>query len=62
MFSDQLKTAMNEAFKQANMKRHEFVTPEHLLLALLDDEEALDVLKNVGADMDGLRGKLEEFI
>ena len=62
MFSDQLKTAMNEAFKQANMKRHEFVTPEHLLLALLDDEEALDVLKNVGADMDGLRSKLEEFI
>ena len=62
MFSDQLKTAMNEAFKQANMKRHEFVTPEHLLLALLDDEEACDVLKNVGADMDGLRGKLNEFI
>ncbi len=62
MFSDQLKTAMNEAFKQANMKRHEFVTPEHLLLALLDDAEAQDVLKNVGADMDGLRNKLREFI
>ena len=62
MFSDQLKTAMNEAFKQANMKRHEFVTPEHLLLALLDDAEAQDVLKNVGADMDGLRNKLGEFI
>ena len=62
MFSDQLKNAMNEAFKQANMKRHEFVTPEHLLLALLDDQEAKDVLENVGADMDGLRGKLNEFI
>ena len=62
MFSDQLKTAMNEAFKQANKKRHEFVTPEHLLLALLDDAEAQDVLKNVGADMDGLRDKLKEFI
>ena len=62
MFSDQLKTAMNEAFKQANKKRHEFVTPEHLLLALLDDAEAQDVLKNVGADMDGLRDKLGEFI
>ena len=37
MFSDQLKTAMNEAFKQANKQRHAFVTPEHLLLALLDD-------------------------
>jgi len=53
---------MNEAFKQANMKRHEFVTPEHLLLALLDDAEAQDVLKNVGADMNGLRDKLKEFI
>ena len=62
MFSDQLKTAMNEAFKQANKKRHEFVTPEHLLLALLDDAEAQDVLKNVGADMEGLRDKLGEFI
>ncbi|MCY3811085.1 MAG: ATP-dependent Clp protease ATP-binding subunit ClpA [Gammaproteobacteria bacterium] len=62
MFSDQLKSAMNEAFKQANKKRHEFVTPEHLLLALLDDAEAQDVLKNVGADMDGLRDKLKEFI
>ena len=62
MFSDQLKAAMNEAFKEANLKRHEFVTPEHLLLALLDDQEAQDVLKNVGADMDGLRGKLKEFI
>ena len=62
MFSDQLKTAMNEAFKQANKKRHEFVTPEHLLLALLDDAEAQDVLKNVGADMAGLRDKLKEFV
>ena len=62
MFSDQLKTAMNEAFKQAAKDRHEFVTPEHLLLALLDDEEASDVLKNVGADMDSLREKLVKFI
>ena len=44
------------------MKRHEFVTPEHLLLTLLDDKVAVDVLNNVGADIDALRRKLEEFI
>ncbi len=62
MFSDKLKIAMNDAFKKATMKRHEFVTPEHLLLALLDDQEARDVLKNVGGDIEVLRKKLAEFI
>ncbi len=62
MFSDGLQMALNEAFKQARLKRHEFVTPEHLLLALLNDKEALDVLNNVAADVDELRAKLETFI
>ena len=62
MFSEQLKMAMNGAFRKAAMKRHEFVTPEHLLLALLEDEEARNVLKNVGADIDALREKLIEFV
>ena len=62
MLSNELQTALNEAFKKARAKRHEFVTPEHLLLALLDDKEARDALNNVGADIDALRSKLEEFI
>ena len=62
MFSEELKTALNEAFKRARMKRHEFVTPEHMLLALLDEKETVDVLNNVGADIDALRGKLAAFI
>ena len=62
MFSEELKTALNEAFKRARMKRHEFVTPEHMLLALLDEKETVEVLNNVGADIDALRTKLTAFI
>ena len=62
MFSEDLKIAMNEAFKKAKVSRHEYVTPEHILLALLDEKEAHDVLKNVGADIEALRAKLTAFI
>ncbi len=62
MFSEELKVALNEAFKNARSKRHEYVTPEHILLALLDEKQAVDVLNNVGADVDTLRKKLDEFI
>ena len=62
MFSEELKVALNEVFKSARAKRHEYVTPEHILLALLDEKQAADVLNNVGADIDGLRRKLDEFI
>ena len=62
MFSEELKVALNEVFKSARAKRHEYVTPEHILLALLDEKQAADVLNNVGADLDGLRRKLDEFI
>ena len=62
MLSEDLKIAVNEAFKRARVARHEFVTPEHMLLALLDEKEALDVLNNVGADVEALRKKLDEFI
>ena len=62
MFSEELKVALNEVFKSARAKRHEYVTPEHILLALLDEKQAADVLNNVGANIDGLRRKLDEFI
>ncbi|MYD97323.1 MAG: ATP-dependent Clp protease ATP-binding subunit ClpA [Gammaproteobacteria bacterium] len=54
--------AIKNVMQQAYEKRHEFVTPEHLLLALLDDRVAVDVLNNVGADLGVLRRDLEEFI
>ena len=62
MLSDELSGAINHVMQQAYQKRHEFVTPEHLLLALLEDKVAVDVLRNVGADIDALRKNLEEFI
>ena len=62
MLSKDLEVTLNLAFKEARAKRHEFMTVEHLLLALLDNTVAVDVLKAVGADIDRLRKDLHEFI
>lgn len=62
MLSKDLEVTLNEAFRAAKTKRHEFMTVEHLLLALLDNTIALEVLAKVGADVDRLRKELEEHI
>ncbi|MEE2893710.1 MAG: ATP-dependent Clp protease ATP-binding subunit ClpA [Pseudomonadota bacterium] len=62
MLSKDLEVTLNAAFKDARAKRHEFMTVEHLLLALLDNSAAVQVLRAVGCDMDKLRADLEEFI
>ena len=62
MLSKELQVTINQAFKEAKSKRHEFITVEHLLLALLDDAVAVDVLKKVGVDLDRLRQELTEYI
>ena len=62
MLSKDLEVTLNQAFKDARAKRHEFMTVEHLLFALLDNAKAIDVLTNVGADLDALRSDLGEFI
>ena len=62
MLSKELQGTINHAFKEAKAKRHEFMTVEHLLLALLDDAVALDVLRKVGTDVDRLRKELDEHI
>jgi ATP-dependent Clp protease ATP-binding subunit ClpA len=62
MLSKDLEVTLNEAFREAKSKRHEFMTVEHLLLALLDNSVALDVLRKIGADIDKLRADLMEFI
>ena len=62
MLSKDLETTLNDAFKSARVKRHEFMTVEHLLLALLDNNDAIRVLKACGADIGGLRGDLVEFV
>ncbi len=62
MLSKDLESTLNDAFREAKSKRHEFMTVEHLLLALLDNSVALDVLQKVGADVERLRTDLGEFI
>ncbi len=62
MLSKELETVLNDAFRTARSRRHEFITVEHLLLALLDDSAALTVLTACGVDIEALRGDLVEFI
>jgi ATP-dependent Clp protease ATP-binding subunit ClpA len=50
------------AFVEARQKQHEFITVEHLLLAMLDNPSAAEVLKACGVDLDELRGILTDFI
>jgi len=62
MLSKDLELTLNVAFKEARTKRHEFMTVEHLLLALLDNEAASSVLKACGTDISKLRADLLEFV
>lgn len=62
MLSKELELTLHNAFKGASDRRHEFMTVEHLLLALLDNESAISVLESCGADLNILRRDLNEFI
>ncbi|HHJ15544.1 MAG TPA: ATP-dependent Clp protease ATP-binding subunit ClpA [Gammaproteobacteria bacterium] len=62
MLSKELEFTLNLAFKEAREKRHEFMTVEHLLLALLDNPTAADVLKSCGADLEKLKKELSGFL
>ena len=62
MLSKSLQQVLNEMFQDARARRHEYVTVDHLLLALLDEEQALEVLRAVGANLDVLRSDLREHI
>lgn len=62
MLSKELEMTLNEAFRHARSHRHEYMTVEHLLLALLDNNAAIEVLKACGANLDNLRSSLTQFI
>ncbi|MGV2874153.1 ATP-dependent Clp protease ATP-binding subunit ClpA [Colwellia sp. E150_009] len=62
MLNKDLEISLNLAFRQAKESRHEFMTVEHLLLALLDNPSAIDVLGACGADVGIIRANLLEFI
>ena len=52
MFSKELEVTISQAYQESRSKRHEFLTVEHLLLALLDNASALSVLSACDADVD----------
>ncbi|WP_370978518.1 ATP-dependent Clp protease ATP-binding subunit ClpA [Agaribacterium sp. ZY112] len=62
MLSKELETTLNTAFKGARSKRHEYMTVEHLLLALVDNDSAANVLTACGLDLIVLRQDLSDFV
>ena len=62
MIAQELEVSLHMAFVEARQQRHEFITVEHLLLALLDNPSAAEVLRACSANIDDLRKSLTQFI
>ncbi|MBS0367216.1 MAG: ATP-dependent Clp protease ATP-binding subunit ClpA [Proteobacteria bacterium] len=62
MLSNELETCLNEAFQKAREARHEYLTVEHLLLAILDAPRVREVLRACGANLARFRQELQEHI
>lgn len=62
MFSKSFELTLNNAYSRAREKQHEFITVEHLLLALIDNPEAAEILLACGANLDRLRAGLGIFV
>jgi ATP-dependent Clp protease ATP-binding subunit ClpA len=62
VLSSELEICLNEAFQSAREARHEFMTVEHLLLAIIDTPKVREILRGCGADATRLRKELQEFI
>ncbi|MBD3584334.1 ATP-dependent Clp protease ATP-binding subunit ClpA [Salinimonas sp. HHU 13199] len=62
MLNKELEQTLNDAFVFAREHRHEFMTVEHLLLALMDNSSAQEALKACGADIDTIKNELIEFV
>ncbi len=62
MIAQELEVSLHMAFVEARQKQHEFITVEHLLLAMLDNPSAAEVLKACSVDLEELRGVLADFV
>ncbi len=62
MLDKELEQTLNDSFRKTREQRHEFMTVEHLLLALLENRSALKVLRACGADLNALHSDLSKFI
>lgn len=62
MIAQELEVSLHMAFMDARQKRHELITVEHLLLAMIDNPTAAEVLRSCGANLDALRNELINYI
>jgi ATP-dependent Clp protease ATP-binding subunit ClpA len=62
MFSKELELSISQAYQEAREKRHEFLTVEHMLLALLDNASALSILSACGADVAALESDIRKVL
>jgi len=62
MIAQELEVSLHMAFMEARQKRHEFITVEHLLLAMLDNPSAAEVLRACSADIEEIRKSLTDFV
>jgi len=62
MLNKELEHTLNNAYQQAKAMRHEFMTVEHLTIALLDNPSVINVLRACNVDIEGVRTKLKAFI
>ena len=62
MIAQELEVSLHMAFMDARQKRHELITVEHLLLAMIDNPTAAEVLRACGANLDKLRSELNHYI
>ncbi|HSI38129.1 MAG TPA: ATP-dependent Clp protease ATP-binding subunit ClpA [Methylotenera sp.] len=62
MIAQELEVSLHMAFMDARQKRHELITVEHLLLAMIDNPTAADVLRACGAKLEVLRTELSQYI
>lgn len=62
MIAQELEVSLHTAFMEARQKRHEYITVEHLLLAMLDNQSAAEVLRACGAKIEQLRRELTDFV
>ncbi len=62
MIAQELEVTLHMAFMDARQKRHEFISVEHLLLAMLDNPSAAEVLRACGANLDSMREQVGKFV
>ena len=62
MFSKELELSISQAYQEARESRHEFLTVEHMLLALLDNASALGIISACGADVPLLEKEIRKVL